>query len=44
MAKVVPCQTCHGRGEIYKEVKPGKWEWVKCPAGCNNGKITIPTI
>jgi len=41
---VRPCQTCHGNGTIQKEVKPGKWETVKCPAGCNNGKVTVSTI
>lgn len=42
--KVVACQNCHGQGTELVEVKPGKWERRKCPAGCNNGKITIATI
>ncbi len=36
---VVACQTCHGNGTIMKEDPPGKWKEVKCPAGCNNGKV-----
>lgn len=36
---VVACQNCHGQGTIQKEVKPGKWETQKCPAGCDNGKV-----
>jgi DnaJ-class molecular chaperone len=40
MADTVVCQTCHGNGEIRKEVKPGKWETQKCPARCNNGKVS----
>jgi len=44
MPNVVACQTCHGNGKIHKEVKPGKWEWVKCPAGCNNGKVNKKLI
>lgn len=40
MADVVACQTCHGNGKIHKEVKPGKWEWQKCPAGCRDGKVS----
>jgi DnaJ-class molecular chaperone len=36
---VVACQTCHGNGTILKEVKPGVWKEVKCPAGCNDGKV-----
>lgn len=40
----VKCQTCQGNGKIYKEVKPGKWEWQACPAGCTNGKINTGTV
>jgi DnaJ-class molecular chaperone len=36
---VEACQNCQGQGTILKEVKPGKWETVKCPAGCRNGKV-----
>ena len=39
MAEVVACQNCHGQGQVYQEVKPGVWKWIKCPAGCNNGKV-----
>lgn len=44
MAKWVRCQTCQGNGKIYREVKPGKWEYVKCPAGCINGKVNTGLI
>ena len=44
MAKWVDCRTCQGKGEVYQEVKPGKWEWKKCPARCRNGKVNLGTI
>lgn len=36
---VEACSNCHGHGKILKEVKPGKWQEIKCPAGCRNGKV-----
>lgn len=43
---VEACQTCHGKnnGKIYKEIKPGDWQWVKCPAGCRKGKVNKKLI
>lgn len=41
---VRPCQNCHGNGTIQKEVKPGKWETVTCPACNGTGKIIISNI
>lgn len=38
------CQTCHGNGEIQKESPPGKWQTVKCPAGCLKGVVNTGTI
>ncbi len=37
--KVVKCQTCKGSGEILKEVSPGRWDLVTCPARCRNGLV-----
>jgi hypothetical protein len=36
---VEACQTCHGQGQVYREYKPGKWRYEKCPAGCRDGKV-----
>jgi DnaJ-class molecular chaperone len=42
--RVRKCKECHGNGKIYKEDPPGVWKWIKCPAGCDNGKVNIGTI
>jgi hypothetical protein len=42
--RVRECLVCHGNGKIYKEHPPGKWNWVKCPGNCDNGKVNIGTV
>ncbi len=44
--KEVICQTCNGVGTVLgmPDSKTGKAEREKCPAGCNNGRVTIMTI
>lgn len=44
MGRTVPCQHCHGSGTIMREVKPGKWERVTCPACGGRGRHNIGTI
>jgi DnaJ-class molecular chaperone len=41
---VRPCQHCHGQGQVYREVKPGKWEWQTCPACHGTGKVIMPNL
>lgn len=38
------CQNCQGNGQIYTEVKPGKWEWKTCSACNGSGVIIMPNI
>jgi len=42
--KIRRCQTCQGNGILVKEVKPGVWREVPCPACGGTGKIIISTI
>jgi len=44
VAKWIMCQTCHGNGVLQKEVKPGVWKEIKCPAKCNKGKVNTGTV
>ena len=43
MAEVEACINCHGQGTVMVETigvdGKAKWERVKCPAGCQNGKV-----
>lgn len=38
------CLNCQGNGKLYKEVKPGKWEYVTCPACKGTGIVIIENI
>lgn len=43
--KVRICQHCHGNGTVTVwNPKKKTYEQIKCPAGCNNGKVNIGTI